>query len=72
MSPGEPKPDAPLAGLRAEYASRLGSGYQLWNTEPYIERVAPLAERIQLAHQNGKVYRRRIIVVEDWTEVDAP
>jgi hypothetical protein len=57
-----------------EYGEELTSGgYQTWNTEPYIERIYPLAEKIEaVTRLRGKVYRRRIIVVEDWTEVDAP
>jgi len=53
-----------------EYGTRLTSGgYQTWNTEPGMERFASLAERIELERQHGKVYRRRIIVVDDWAEV---
>jgi hypothetical protein len=56
-----------------EYGQQFkGGGYQTWNTEPYIEKIYPLADRIEDELQNGKVYRRRIIVVEDWTEVDEP
>ena len=47
-----------------------GGGYHVWNTEPYIEEIYPLAQRIEhgLMH-GGHVFRRRVIVVEDWTEV---
>lgn len=56
-----------------EYGERMGGGgYQTWNTEPYIEKIYPLAEKIEAHRKHGKVYRRRIIVVEDWAEVDAP
>lgn len=47
-----------------------GGGYHVWNTEPYIEEVYPLAQRIEHGQRfGGKVYRRRVIVVEDWAEV---
>lgn len=57
----------------AEYGQLLSSGgYQTWNTEPYIERIYPLAEKIANERRRGKVFRRRIIVVKDWEEVDVP
>lgn len=63
----------PCESIRTEYGTRLSTGgYMTWNTEPYIERVAPLAERIEAELANGKVFRRRIILVEDWAEVDRP
>ena len=47
-----------------------GGGFHVWNTEPYIEEIYPLAEKIKAGQRfGGKVYRRRVIVVEDWTEV---
>ena len=47
-----------------------GGGYHVWNTEPYIEEIYPLAQRIEHGQRHGgRVYRRRVIVVEDWTEV---
>jgi len=47
-----------------------GGGYHVWNTEPYIEEIYPLAQKIKAGQRfGGKVYRRRVIVVEDWTEV---
>ena len=47
-----------------------GGGFHVWNTEPYIEKIYPLAEKIKAGQRfGGKVYRRRVIVVEDWTEV---
>jgi hypothetical protein len=79
-----PKSNPPMASLPPtaretrrvivdEYGELLSSGgYQTWNTEPYIERIYPLAEKIRAHRRRGKVYRRRIIVIEDWTEVDAP
>lgn len=59
-------------GVADEYGTRLTSGgYQTWNTEPRILERYPLAERIELERRHGKVWRRRIIVVEDWAELPA-
>ena len=54
-----------------EHAHEMsGGGYHVWNTEPYIEEIYPLARKIKAGQRfGGKVYRRRVIVVEDWTEV---
>lgn len=55
-----------------EYAQQMGSGeYRVrW---PGADKVYPLAEWIADRREDGgKVYRRCIIVVEDWQEVDAP
>ena len=53
-----------------EYAYQMSDGgHQIWNTAPYIEKIYPLAERIKAEVQNGKVYRRRIVVVEEWAEI---
>lgn len=43
---------------------------QVRPNDPQIDRIWPLADWIP-AHQRfgGKVYRRRVIVVEDWSEV---
>ena len=47
-----------------------GGGYHVWNTEPYIEKIYPLEQRIKNGQQHGgHVYKRRVIVVEDWTEL---
>jgi hypothetical protein len=47
-----------------------GGGFHVWNTEPYIEEIYPLAQKIKASQRfGGKVYRRQVIVVEDWTEV---
>lgn len=56
-----------VTGVAVEYGTVRKSGdWTVWNTEP-------LAERIEHARANGgKVYRRRVIIVEDWAEVDAP
>lgn len=54
-----------------EYAELMsGGGYHVWNTEPYIEEIYPLAQRIKASQRfGGKVYRRQVIVVQDWTKV---
>lgn len=44
--------------------------FQVRNPSPHIEAVYPLAEWIQHELRSGKVYRRTIIVVEDWAEVE--
>lgn len=50
-----------------EYGLLLSSGgYQIRNTAPEIEKW------IRNETRRGHVYRRRVIVVEDWEEVDAP
>lgn len=50
-----------------------GGGYLLRNPAPEIERIYPVAEWIKHGRQDGgRVFRRRVIVVEDWTEVDRP
>lgn len=54
-----------------EHAEQYTSGAMLVrNPAPQVERVYPLAQWIvdQQDH-GGKVYRRRIVVVDDWTEV---
>jgi hypothetical protein len=59
------------ASVVTEHAQLMsGGGYHVWNTEPCIEEIYPLAQKIKAAQRfGGKVYRRRVIVVEDWTEV---
>lgn len=63
-----------VTGLVDEYGTRLGGGgYQTWDTSPRSEEIYPLAKRIEHARRDhGGAYRRRVIVVEEWTEVDAP
>lgn len=56
-----------------EYGVRMSGGeYRTLTTTPRLEEIYPLADRIKAERRDhGKVYRRRIIVVEDWHEVDA-
>lgn len=56
-----------------EYANDMAGGFHLWGTGPIIDRVAPLAQRIEAALENGfRVRRRTVIVVDDWEEVTEP
>jgi hypothetical protein len=51
--------------------SMSGGAMQVRNAHPEIDRIYPLAEWIEATRRlGGKVYQRKIIVVEDWTEVD--
>lgn len=52
-----------------EHAILMSSGaMQVRN--PMADRIYPLAEWIEHERRDGgKVYRRTVIVVEDWTEV---
>lgn len=62
--------DAPIV---TEHAVRMsGGGYHTRADFPELERIAPLAQWIEHRYviDETKVYRRRIIVVDDWTEVD--
>lgn len=61
MSSGEPV---------VEYGERYsGGGYLARNRAPEIEAIYPLAEWIEHTQRHGTVYRRTIIIVEDWAEV---
>ena len=47
-----------------------GGGFHVRDTDPEIEKIFPLAEWI--AHQTrtgGHVYRRQIVVLQDWHEI---
>lgn len=60
-----------VTGVVTEYGHLHGSGYLLRG--PEAERFYPLAEWIEDKRDNGgRVFRRRVIVVEDWTEVTGP
>lgn len=54
-----------------EHAVQMsGGGMQVRSGGAHIERIYPLADWIPAQQRfGGKVYRRTIIVVEDWTEV---
>ena len=47
-----------------------GGGMCVRNPHPDIDRIFPLAEWIDHhTRHGGKVYRRTVVVIEDWTEV---
>lgn len=56
-----------------EHALQMSGGsMQVRNDGAHIERVYPLAQWIPDQQRfGGKVYRRTVIVVEDWHEVPA-
>lgn len=60
-------------GPVTEHATRYpGGAYHVRWADPRVEKLHPLAEWIENEQRQGsKVYRRRIIVVEDWAEVQA-
>jgi hypothetical protein len=60
--------------IRTEYGIRdAGGEYRTLTTTPRLEEIYPLADRIAATRRDyGHVYRRRFILVEDWTEVDEP
>lgn len=57
-----------------EYAIQMsGGGMHVRVSDPRVERVYPLALWIKHAHGNAtQVYRRRVVVVEDWEVVTEP
>lgn len=57
-----------------EYALLMsGGGFHVRATDPEIERIYPVAEWIEHQTQVGRhVFRRRLVVVEDWAEVTEP
>lgn len=70
--------DAPEADLIitdaepvTEHAQLMsGGGYHVRNSDPEIEDIYPLEQWIKAGQRyGGHVYRRRIIVLEDWTEI---
>lgn len=64
----------PAAEIRTEYGVRMPGGeYRTLTTNPRLEEIYPLADRIRAERRDhGKAYRRRVIIVEDWTEADEP
>ena len=57
-----------------EYAQLDGNGvFLVWDVDPDGEERFPLTERIKAARSfGGLIFRRRVIVVEDWEEVAKP
>jgi hypothetical protein len=51
-------------------AAFKGGDVQVWVDIPEVEEVYPMANRIQNHRRNGgTVLQRKVIVVENWTEV---
>lgn len=59
------------AGSVVEHAVRMsGGGMTIRNPHPDTERIYPLGQWITHQQRDGcKVYRRRILVLDDWQEV---
>lgn len=57
--------------IKVEYAQRFTSGdMKVMSDDPEVEKIFPLAKRIVHAREfGGHVFKRTIIIVEDWTEV---
>ncbi len=50
-----------------EYGQQMsGGGWDIWNTADYVLKIYPLAGHIEAIQRHGAVYRRTIIVVQDW------
>jgi hypothetical protein len=63
------------AGAVTEHAIEMsGGGMHIRWDDPECERIYPLAQWIPAQRRHGgHVYRRRVVVVEDWEEVtEAP
>jgi hypothetical protein len=55
------------AAVATEYAEPMSEGYHLWSATPYtVDRAEVVRE------SGGRVFRRTVIVVDDWTEVTEP
>ena len=47
-----------------------GGGWKIFSDSPEIEAIFPMAGRIEAGKRfGGHVYRRRIVVLDDWEEV---
>ena len=54
-----------------EYGQQMsGGGFHVRVNDPAVDQVYPLADWIK--HHVGNCWRRRVVVVEDWTEVTEP
>lgn len=54
-----------------EHAQQFAGGSMLVrNPHPDIERIYPVTDWVRDERKNGgRIYRRRIVVLEDWTEI---
>lgn len=61
----------PDNGEHFEYAVRMSDGgYHIRSSSPEVERIYPLRQWVIDNRLNGdRVYRRRIVVIQDWHEV---
>lgn len=57
-----------------EYGTLMsGGGFHVRASDPDIERIYPLAQWItDKRSMTARVYRRRVIAIEDWIEVTEP
>ena len=47
-----------------------GGGFQIRSDSPAVERIYPVAEWVNgEIRTGGHVFRRRVVVVEDWEEL---
>lgn len=62
------------ATIKTEYGVLMsGGGYHIRWDDPEAERILPIADFITCMNRDGAhVYRRRVVVVEDWEEVTKP
>ena len=58
-------------GTVTEYGILMsGGGYQIRSTNPEVERIYPITEWVAGEKRHGgQVFRRRVIVVEEWAEL---
>lgn len=57
-----------------EYGQLMsGGGYSIRWDDPEMEEIYPVAKWIEHNRRHGgRVFRRKIIIVEDWIEVKKP
>jgi hypothetical protein len=69
-----PTPAAPPPEPVTEYGIAYScGGYLTIKDSPELEAVWPLADRISAQlRTGGHVYRRRLILVDDWEEISEP
>jgi hypothetical protein len=67
----EAEVDGSMTDVQVEHAILYSGGSMLVRpNDPGVEAVWPLADWIRAHRRNGgRVYRRRVVVVEDWQEM---